>query len=564
MADSPLLGPNGQPLSNPFAQQGANANLSINTSQAERAMADFQRTLSGLMKSFGGTWEKTVGDRLAAEERFYRAVGDKAKARQVELTRHKEELINKINEEAKAQIAAYEAEIKAGKKSQDELLKYKQGIAEKTVSIERDAQKKIREGTGFRGMVDKATSFAGGIGGPVGSTVAAAGNLMTNPYTAIPALLAYIFEKTAVTAAAFAASGSRLAGAGFGLGANATTAENLTARMRGVLPFGALSQAQESQLLETMSGSRTLTGQAKAKGGMEAIAGNLGLFANILPDVAQETALFTDATKSLGMSQKDISDLFVSSRVNADRLKISQLDAIKVQLDMQRALRNITNDGTVAASVLSNISGYLESVGASEAEKARIGLAVGTGAANLSLSQIAGMFAFTHNGKIPGPADLFGANGMMGQGSNGMGVFNLMGSFLNKVGNQFQDPTQRMFAADALRQQFMPNLRLQDTPKFFDIANSLMNGQMNREDAAKQFKILEGKTPQAAMEAGIARLGEIVDPFTKLSNKISTFWEDLDKLFDKYFGRGGGAAKNPYTDENMFKTKQNIQKAHML
>ncbi len=557
MADSPLLGPNGQPISNPFAQQGASTNLSINTAQAEKAMEDFQRVLSNTMKSFGGSWEKTVGDRLAAEERFYRAVGDKARARQVEVIRHKDELINKINDEAKAQIAAYEAEIKAGKKTQDDLLKYKQSIADKTVSIEKDAQKKINEGGGFKGMIGKVTEFAGGVGGPIGSTVAGAGNLVTNPYSAITALLAYVFEKTAATHAAFSASGSRLANAGFGIGTGSTSAEGLTGRLRGVVGGFALSQAQETQMLESMSGSRTLIGQAKGRGGMEAFAGNLGLFANILPDVAAETALFTDATKSLGMSQKDISDMLVSSRVNADRLKTTQLDAIKVQLDMQKSLRNITNDGTVAASVLSNVSGYLDSIGASEAEKARIGLAVGQAGANLSLSQMAGMFAFTHNGKIPGPAEMFGEGGVM----KGTGVFGLMGSFLNKVGSQFQDPTQRMYAADSLRQQYLPGLRLQDTPKFFDLTNAMMGGQISQEDFAKQFKDLEGKTPQAAMAAGIERLGEIVDPFTKLSNRISTFWEELDKLFDKYFGHGRDTVQSPLNDD---RARKNIQKANMI
>ena len=542
MAD--LVGPTGQPLPNPFAQQsGPNANLAINTSQAQKAMEDFQRTLDGIMKSFGGNWDKTVDSRLASEERFYRAVGDKARARQAELTRHKDDLIAKIQEEAKVQIAVYEEEIKAGKKSQDDLFKYKQSISDKTVSVEQEAQKKIKEGGGFKGMVGKATAFAGGIGGPVGSTIAGVGNLLTNPYTALPALLAYVFEKTAATRAAFAASGSQLAGAGFGLGAGHEAGEGLAGRLRSQLRIGTLSQAQETQMLEVMSGSRTLVGQARGRGGMEAVAGNLGLFANILPDVSEETKLFTDATKSLGMSQKDITDLFVSSRVNMRSLGITQLDAIKTQMDMQKALRNLTNDGTVAASVLANVSTYLNSIGASEAEKNRIGLAVAQGGGNLGLSQIAGMFAFTHGGKIPGPGELFGEGGMLG--NKGTGPFQLMGEFLTKVGSQFKDPTQRMFAADQLRQQYLPGLRLQDTSSFFNLANSMMTGNMNQADFAKQFQVLEGKTPQAAMAAGIDKLAEIVDPFTRFSNKLSTFWEDLDKLFDKYFGKGGGSSIHP-------------------
>jgi hypothetical protein len=216
---------------------------------------------------------------------------------------------------------------------------------------------------------------------------------------------------------------------------------------------------------------------------------------------------------------------------------------------MGKSLRNITNDGVVAADVLGNIGVFLKSLGTmNEAERLRITSGIAQTGANLSLPQIAGMFAFTHGGKIPNPEQIFGEKGILQHG----GVFGLMGGFLQQLGNQFRDPTQRMFAADQLRQQFMPGLRLQDVPKFFDIANAMTKPGANMADLTKQFTTLEKQTPQVAMALGIEKLGQIVDPFTKLSNKISTFWEDLDKLFDKYFGA------NKRSSPSLDKARMNI------
>lgn len=531
MPDNPPLGPTGQSSNpNPF-QQGASTNLSINTSQAQRAMEDLQRSLDGMMKSFGGTWEKVTTDRLAAEERFYRAVGDKARARQKELERYSKDAIDLIDAETKAKIQGYEKE----KLSQDELHKRTTDLtkkaAEDKLRINQEVQRKLASERGIGGLLRGATSSIGeSIGGPIGGLVSGAGNLLTNPF----ALIGTAIFETWMANARSARVGSLLAGAGMGLGVGAGVGTGFASNLFGgsASRLGvALGAGEQARLIETMAGSRTMIDQARG-GGFGAIAGNLGLFANILPDASKEMELFTDATKSLGMSQKDITDTFMASRVNAERLKITQIDAIRTQMEMQRALRNITNDGTVASTVLFNITDYLTKIGASEAEKVRIGGAIGAAGANLSLPQLAGMFAFTHGGKMPTPENMFGPGGAVGEGT-----FPLLGNFLTQIGKQFTDPTQRMFAAGQLQQQFLPGLRLQDIPKFFDLTNSMMKGTVGGAEFGKQFRELEGKTPQVAAAEGINKLVEIVGPVQMIENFISNFWRDLDSFVIKYFGR---------------------------
>jgi hypothetical protein len=529
-----ILGPSGQPLppSNPLiSQQGVSSTASVNTTQAQKAFAELQRVLDNIMKSFSGNWDKMTTDRLKAEERFYRAVGDKAKERQVVLQRYSKEALDSIEAEKSAAIDALNMQGLAKEELEKRKTEITRKASEDRLNIEKETAKKLSQERGIRGTI---RGIAGGIsdvvgGGVLGGLVTNVGAIIANPATAIPAALFGTAIEMLNTAAAFNRTGSQLAGAGFRLGTGGATGIDFATQLFGG-PFGRLgqgiSQEQQREIIGMMAGSRTMIDQARAGGGFGAIRGNLGLFANILPDATKEMELFTDATKSLGMSQRDITGAFVTSRVNAERLKITQLDAINVQIEMQKALRNITNDGAVAANVLSNITDYLKGIGASEAEKARIGLAIGQAGASLSLSSIAGMFAFTHGGRIPGPGELFGPGGMLG--NRGTGTFGLLGSFLTQVGRQFHDPTQQMFAADALRQQFIPGLRLQDIPKFFDLTNAMMQGNISQKDFDKQFRALEGKTPQVAMAQGIDRLAAIVGPIQRLENVFTNFWTMID------------------------------------
>lgn len=554
-----LLGPSGQPLPpNPFTQsqsQNVSANVSVNTQPAERAFADLQKVLDGLMKNFGVNWEKASHDGMAAQERFWRYMGDKHKENEVALKRYSSEAIKGIEAERDASIAALKEKRMATEEFEKAKTKIITDSARNSQRITEETARKEKQATGFGGLVRGARDALVNVGGPVGSTVAGVGTLLANPAVAIPAAIIGAAMEMLNTKAAFTATGAQLAGAGLRLGSGAGAGLNFATNLfnggSALGPFGSLGQAlsaeQQRAIIGQMAGSRTMIDQSQAAGGFGAIRGNLGLFANILPDASKEMELFTDATKNLGMSQKDITDTFVSSRVNAERLKVTQLDAIKAQMDMAKALRNITNDGAVASNTLYNISGYLNAIaGNNEAEKLRIGGAVVQAGANLSLPQIAGMFAFTHGGKIPGPGDLFGEGGMLG--NKGSGVFGLMGSFLTKVGSQFKDPTQRMFAANQLQTQFLPGLRLQDTPKFFELTQQMMNGSISNKEFGNRFQALEGKTPQVAMAEGINTLVQIVDPIKRLENVFTNFWTMVDDKINKIFESLGKA--NPL---NVFK-----------
>ena len=524
-------GPTGQP--NPFTQQQS---VSINTSSAEQALAGFQKMMDGMIKNFGVNWEKASHDGMKAQEKFWGYIGDKASERNIALKRYSKEAIAGIEAETRAKIAGFEEEERVGKRTKESLNRATQSANDEARrSSERviaESDRKAKQAGGFGGLVRGARDALVNVGGPIGSAVGGIGTLLANPAVAIPAAILGAVMEMLNTRAAFTATGAQLSGAGMRLGAGAGAGLNFATSLFGG-PLGGLGQAlsadQQRSISGMMTGSRTMIDQARGAGGFGAVRGNLGLFANILPDASKEMEIFTDATKSLGMSQKDITDTFVSSRVNAERLKITQLDAIKVQMDMAKALRNITNDGTVASNLLSNISGYLNAIGASEAEKIRIGGAVGQAGANLSLPQIAGMFAFTHGGKLPGPEAIFGEGGLLKHG----GVFNLMGGFLQKVGSQFQDPTQRMFAANQLQQQFLPGLRMQDIPKFFELTNAMMTGKMSGKDFEKEFRSLEGKTPQIAMAEGIQTLIQIVDPIKRIENVFSNFWVMVDDKINK-------------------------------
>jgi len=529
-----LLGPSGQPIQpNPFMQQ---QNVSVNTSSAEQALAGFQKTMDGMIKNFGAGWDKASHEGMAAQERFYKYIGDKAAERQIALKRYSTEALAGIEAEKNAKIAAFEAEERAGKRTHDELKRASVTANEEAgravTRVNEETARKAKQSSGFGGLVRGARDALVNVGGPIGGTVAGIGNLIANPMVAIPAAILGSALEMLNTRAEFTRTGAQLAGAGLRLGSGAGAGLDFATNLFGS-PFGNLGQAlsrdQQRAIIGQMSGSRTMVDQAMG-GGFGAIRGNLGLFANILPDASKEMEIFTDATKSLGMSQRDITNLFVSSRVNSEKLKITQLDAISTQIEMQKALRNITNDGTVAAMVLGNVGGFLKNMGTtSESERNRISLGIAQAGANLSLPQMAGMFAFTHGGQIPNPSQVFGENGLLRHG----GVFGLMGGFLQQIGSQFKDPTQRMFAADQLRQQFMPGLRMQDVPKFFDIASAMQRPGANMADLGKQFAALEGKTPQAAMADGINTLAQIVDPIKRIENVFTNFWTMVDARINK-------------------------------
>lgn len=555
MADSPLLGPNGKPIA---SQQNLSADVSVNTGSAEKAFADLQKVIDKAAKSFSIAFESSTKDTANAQERFYKAIGDKENERRLMLTRYKNEALAAIDAETRAKIASIEEQARVLKTSHDQVEREKTAVTSKAASerinVESKINKQMSRESGIGGFIrNKSAELGASIGGPAGSIISSAGSLLANPY-ALGAMAIFEMFKTK---AAFTSTGAQLAGAGMRLGSGAGAGLDFTTSLFGKNAFGSLGQAlsQEEQraIVGQMATSRTMIDQTQRSGGFSAIRGNLGLFANVLPDAAKDMELMTDATKNLGMTQQDITGTFISSRVNAEKLKITQLDAIKAQMDMAKALRNITNDGTVAASTLYNISGYLNSIGASEAEKARIGGAIGQAGANLTLPQIAGMFAFTHGGKIPGPAELFGEGGMLG--NNGTGVFGLMGSFLTKVGKQFKDPTQRMFAANQLQQEFLPGLRLQDTPKFFQLTEAMMKGNISGAEFGKQFQALEGKTPQVAMAEGINTLVQIVDPIKRLENVFSNFWTMVDEKINKIFQSIGKAM--PF---NIFKGLGHVDK----
>jgi hypothetical protein len=534
-----LLGPSGQPLQpNPFfnqQQQNLKAGLTIDTSSSQRAFEDLEKLFKKMMRGMGADWDDVSNASLKQQERLYRAIGDKQNEHRAMVTRIKNETLAAIEEEKHAHLAMLDQRASAERMTQEQIEKERTSIALKAdnerKNIEDKTRKNLAKETGVGGLIRGKTAEVGAaVGGPIGGLISGAGELLTNPY-ALGAMAIFEMFKTK---AAFTTTGAQLAGAGFGLGSGAGVGLDFAQKLFGANPFGrlnqALSQGEQQAIIAQMAGSRTMVDQARG-GGFTAIRNNLGLFANILPDAAKDMEIMTDATKNLGMSQRDVTNAFVSSRVNAERLKITQLDAIRTQMDMAKALRNLTNDGTVAASTLSNVTDYLNAIGASESEKQRIGLSIAQAGANLTLPQMAGMFAFT-NGRMPTEHDLFGT-AATGFGPRNQGIvdnpFTLLGGFLAKVGDQFKNnPTARMFAASQLQTQFLPGLRLQDTPRFFELAQDMMKGRISQDVFGKRFQALEEKTPQVAMAEGIKTLSEIVDPIKRLENVFTNFWTMVD------------------------------------
>jgi len=562
-----LLGPDGQPLKNPFfAQQSqGQQDISVNIKPAVQAFSDLQNILDNLSKNFGVTFQRATAENLKAQENFYKYIGDRESERRVGVERLKRAAIDSVNEELKAQLASYEAQARAAKMSQEQINKGKIDLASKTsqqiMNIEREAAKKASPGFIGRAM-ESAHGIGGQIGGPIGGVISSITNLASAPQLAIPAAIIGAIIGIMDKRAAFTKTGLALSQAGLGgIGSNA--AQDLGAGINDKMFVGlsrALSADQERSILEGMAGSNTLTRQAGTDSGINGIRGNLGLFANVLPDATKEMELFTEASKGLGMSQSDIQKVYFQTAKSAKDLKITQLDAITTQLTMQKALRNLTNDGTVAAATLDNVGTFFKEIGKSESERQRFTLGVGNAGANLSLSSMVGMLAFTRG---TGPTSsamqsaLFGEGGIMG--AKGTGPFALMGEFFSKVGGNFKNPMEKIFAADSLNQQFGLGLQTQDLPSFFKLADKLKSGKLSNEQFGASVSELS-KQSNALTIAGMDNLVSIVNPIVQMQNMFTNFWLEADKLFTRYFGAPKGMSGPAITSQSL--SSQRNMKGH--
>jgi hypothetical protein len=575
LADSPLLGPNGQPISNPFfSQQNAKSDVSVNVRPAIEAFNDLQKVLDGVAKNFGSAFQNTIKNNLKDQEQFYKLVGDKENERRVNVDRLKRAAIDSVNEETKAQIAAFEQRAQAEKASSESISRGKLDLALKATKQISDIEAKAAanaKGPGILGRsLQGVQNVASRIGGPIGGLVSGAANIIAEPEVAIPgAIVAALLEAT-IQKSKNIKVGLQLAGAGAGplsqtgFGAEAT-AQSLSDRVFGGISIAALGPSERRDLLTGMAQSRTLVGQAGTTAGASGLTGNLGLFANILPDASKEMELFTDATKNLGMSQRDISKTFFQTAKSSKDLQITQLDAISAQLEMQKALRNITNDGTVAANVLDTVGSFFRGIGKSEAETTRMTLGVASAGANLSLEKILGMSTFV-NGKMPTVSDLFGTPAV-GIGPNNQGTINnpfaLMGNFLTKVGGQSKNPLEQIMMANQLNKDMGLGIQLQDLPQFFKMASTLGKvGGTKAEDFAKQTEEMAKRGKRLSIE-GMEHLSEIVSPIQKMAQWTEEFFNRLEGVLSKYFGAPkGGPVQNPYTAKNI--APHNDPKKYMI
>jgi len=128
---------------------------------------------------------------------------------------------------------------------------------------------------------------------------------------------------------------------------------------------------------------------------------------------------------------------------------------------------------------------------------------------------------------------------MFGAPSSGIGPsnggivgnpFSMMGQFIQKVGNQFKDPMQRMFVADALNKQLNLGIQIQDLPKLFALSEQLVQGGpggITQEDYAKKVQDLSKAGKQMSIE-GMEKLTEIVGPIKEIENFFENFWTLLD------------------------------------
>lgn len=566
MADQPLLGPDGRPLPNPFfsGQQQSKLDISVNIKPAVQAFSDLQNILDNLSKNFGVHFQKATAENLKAQENFYKYIGDRENERRTAVERLKRAAIDSVNEELKAQLSAYEEEGRKAKLTQEQINKGKIDLAVKSnqqiANIEREAAKKASPG--FIGRtLESAQNIGNRIGGPIGGTISGIANLVAEPEIALPAAVIGAILEIMGSKAAFAKTGTALKQAGLGGiggGPGAANVVGLGANQGLFADFQtALAGDEKRAILGMAAQSSFLTRQLGTSTGIGAVNSNLKLFANVIPDASKEMEIFADASKSVGTSQRDLSKIFFQSSKSAKDLGITQMDAISTQLAMQKALRNITNDGTVAAVVLDKVGTFFKDIGKSEAERQRFTVGVATAGANLSLSQMVGMLAFTRGIGVTSPAmheALFGKGGIMG--AKGGGPFALMGEFFTKVGGFSKSPMQQIFAADALNRQFGLGLQTQDLPKFFDLAKTLKATGDTRQ-FAQDVEALS-KQSKALTIDGMETLVGIVSPIQRIEHAIDQFWINANELFTKYFGapKYGG----PAVTSQSITAQQNITK----
>jgi len=517
-------------------QQNMKSSVSIDTSSAQTALDKLHSELDKITKKLGAATLSSIDDNLKAQETFYKYIGDKENERRTNVERMRRAAISSIQDETKAQIAAYEERARVAKTSDSEIAKNKLAYAEQAnrqiSKIDTESAKRAAGPGMFQRGVTGVQNVGSKIGGPIGGLVSGAANLIAAPEISIPALLLAALIKVTEKEAQFTKTGINLAAAGFGdpsakSGATAVSGRAFTSAIFDNGFNGALNQSQQQAIVSQMTASRTLVGQ-----GAGGIRHNMGLFGNILPDVSKQMEVFIDVTKNLGMSQKDISKTYFQSSKIAKDLNINQLDALSAQIGMQKALRNITNDGTVAASVLDSIGGFFKRAGATEGERVTLSAGVANAGANLGLSDMAGMLAFTKGlsptsegmrSAIFGGVD--GKGGMLGK--EGGGVFGLMGDFFTKVGNQSKNPMERMFIADSLNKQFGLGIQTKMLPEFFGLAEQLRTGKMTREQFSADAEKLSNKGKELAI-TGMDKLVDVVDPISRIANWVDRFFTELD------------------------------------
>lgn len=528
-----LVGPTGQPVgsNHPFTSQGGQspAAVTVSTTGAQAA-------LDQLLGSFKSNWDKADQDRLKAEENLYRSLGNLSRAHAAQMTRQKDEFISKIKESTNVQIQEFEREVQAGKRTAEDLENFKAKKALETqnsiASAERETLRKIadeRKKSGINAIGSGISSVGQKIGGPVGGALSSVGGFVSEIATPGGALLLALsgLVSLALAKAERDAQTIRI-GASFAQGGSSLSlAGGQVAGMQGRI-FGGLGSAisarDQEKLIGVMSASPQLLNEATTSN--KGFLNTVGLFANVMPDATEILKTMTFASHDLGMSNKDLVNTFTSVRVNQHLLNMSFNDTLETQMSMQKSLRNITTDGSVAASVLTNISGFLTKIGASNEEKARFAGAVAGGVANLSLSQIVGMSGFVNGGRLPTHEQLFG----MGQNSLvGGGTPALLGGFLSKVGAQAGPggTLQSDLVADQLRQQFLPGLPLRGVSDFFQLTSDLQKGNITPEQYGKKFQEMEGSTPQALMASGITKLANALGPMGELEVFLGNKFKDL-------------------------------------
>lgn len=553
-----ILGPSGQPLQpNPF-QQGQSS-LPLNTSAAQKAMADLQKSLEGLLGSFRNNWDKATQERLRAEETFFRSVDKLSKSNHANLLRQKDEYISKIKQEANAQIEAEQKKFSEGKRTAEELATFQirtaLDVSKKVSEAEREVTRKRTEELKKSGFLSSSGQFLGQVGGQVGgvhgaaiSGVGSALGLLANPAFDVAAIIGLAVAaafKIGEQEAQKVRIGASLAAGGLGIAAGGAAAAGIErGGLFGPLFGTALGAKEQEKLVGTMAGSPQLLKDATTSN--KDFLDTMGLFANVMPDSTDIIKEMVKESTSLGMSFKQMQQTFANVRVNQYSLNSSFQDTLTTQLAMQKSLRNLTSDTGVAASLINNLGTYFDKIKASPEERQRMATGFASSIANLSLSQIVGMAGFVGGGKLPTHDQLFGgANPLVGAGTPG-----LLGNFLSKVAGQAgpRGSLQADLVADQLRQQFLQGSRLQDVGSFFQAVDALKGGKITSAQFSKKFETLEKNTPQGLMADGIQKLGTVLGPEGQFEKFLSAFFtkmiEDLEIIAGKKEGPGLSKAKH--------------------